>query len=168
MYRKTNKKTSFVKIEMEDGSYMVAQLYDDVAPITCANFRELVAEGFYDGLIFHRVIPGFVIQGGDPLGNGTGGSNKRIKGEFIANGVNNTLLHTKGVLSMARTSDPNSATSQFFICHAAVPYLDGQYAGFGKLVEGMDTLDKIASTPTNRMDKPINAQRMKEVYFVER
>lgn len=165
---RTDKKTSFVKIEMENGGSMIAELYDDVAPITCANFRELVEKGFYNGIIFHRVIPGFVIQGGDPKGNGTGGSGKAIRGEFLYNGVNNPLRHVKGVLSMARTSDPNSATSQFFICLAPVPYLDGQYAGFGKLVEGEETLDKIASVPTDRADKPVIAQRMKEVYFVEK
>lgn len=165
---RTDKATNFVKIEMEDGGSMVAELDDAVAPITCENFRELVAKGFYNGLIFHRVIPGFVIQGGDPKGNGTGGSGKAIRGEFLYNGFNNPLRHVKGVLSMARTSDPNSATSQFFICLAPVPYLDGQYAGFGKLAEGEETLDKIASAPTDRADKPLSPQRMKEVYFVEK
>ena len=165
---KTDEKTSFVKIVMENGDSMVAELDDSVAPITCANFRDLVERGFYNGLIFHRVIPGFVIQGGDPKGNGTGGSGKTIRGEFASNGINNPLRHVKGVLSMARTADPNSATSQFFICLAPVPYLDGQYAGFGKIVEGEEVLDKIASVPTDRADKPLQPQRMKEVYFVEK
>ena len=165
---RTDKRTSIIKIDMEDGGSMVAELDDSAAPITCENFRDLVEKGFYNGLIFHRVIPGFVIQGGDPKGNGTGGSGKTIRGEFLYNGVNNPLRHLKGVLSMARTSDPNSATSQFFICLAPVPYLDGQYAGFGKLIAGEETLDKIASVPTDRADKPIIPQRMKEVYFVEK
>ncbi len=167
-YVKTEKITSLIKIDMEDGGSMVAELDDSVAPITCENFRELVGRNFFNGLIFHRVIPGFVIQGGDPKGNGTGGSEKRIKGEFLYNGVNNPMKHKKGVLSMARTADPNSATSQFFICLADVPYLDGQYAAFGKLVEGEETLDRIASAPTDRMDKPMRDQRMKAVYFVEK
>ena len=166
-FTRTTEATSYVKIDMEDGGSMVAFLDDNAAPKTCANFRELVGKGFYNGLIFHRVIPGFVIQGGDPLGNGTGGSEKKIVGEFIQNGFKNDLAHTKGVLSMARTSDPNSATSQFFICLGDVPYLDGQYAAFGKLVEGEETLDKIASVQTLFYnDKPIVPQKMKEVYFV--
>lgn len=165
---RTDKATSLIKIDMENGDSMIAELDDTAAPLTCANFRELVGEGFFNGLIFHRVIPGFVIQGGDPLGNGTGGSKKRIKGEFLYNGVNNPLKHTKGVLSMARTADPNSATSQFFICLANVPYLDGQYAAFGKLIAGEEALERIASVPTDRMDKPTVPQRMKEVYFVEK
>ena len=167
-YVKTDEITSLIRIDMEDGGSMVAELDDASAPITCENFRSLVKQGFYNGLIFHRVIPGFVIQGGDPLGNGTGGSGKRIKGEFLHNGVRNPIRHVKGVLSMARTNDPNSATSQVFICLGDATFLDGQYAGFGKLVEGEATLDKIGSVSTDRMDKPLTAQRMKEVYFVKK
>ena len=160
---RTDKATSLIKIDMENGDSMIAELDGTAAPLTCANFRELVGEGFFNGLIFHRVIPGFVIQGGDPLGNGTGGSKKRIKGEFLYNGVNNPLKHTKGVLSMARTSDPNSATSQFFICLANVPYLDGQYAAFGKMTDGFETLDEIAGVPTDFSDRPRVTQKIKTV-----
>ena len=131
------------------------------------NFLSLVKEGFYDGLIFHRVIPGFMIQGGDPLGNGMGGSEKRIKGEFAANGHPNPLKHTRGVISMARSMDKNSASSQFFIMHADAPHLDGQYAAFGKVVEGMETVDEIASIPTDFSDRPKIAMRMKKVYIEE-
>ena len=132
-----------VTITMEDGSVMKAELYPEIAPNTVNNFLSLVNKGFYDGLIFHRVIKGFMIQGGDPNGNGTGGSSQRIKGEFSANGVQNDLKHTRGVLSMARSSAMDSASSQFFIMHADAPHLDGQYAAFGKVISGMEVVDAI-------------------------
>ena len=154
-----------VVIEMENGGKIEIELYPDVAPITVKNFEKLVGEGFYDGLIFHRVIPGFMIQGGDPQGNGMGGSKDKIKGEFRANGVNNTLKHTRGVISMARAFDMNSASSQFFIMHADAPHLDGQYAAFGKVVSGIEAVDEIASIPTDYSDRPKIAMRMKKVYI---
>ena len=156
-----------VKIEMENGKSMVVELYPDKAPETVANFKELVSEGFYDGLIFHRVIPGFVIQGGDPEGTGMGGSDKTIKGEFIQNGVANDLKHERGVLSMARAMSPNSASSQFFICHEDAPHLDGGYAAFGKVIEGMETVDEIAASETDYNDKPIKDVVMKKVYIID-
>ena len=137
-----------VVIEMENGEKIEIELSPDSAPITVKNFEKLVSEGFYNGLGFHRVIPGFMIQGGDPLGNGMGGAKDKIKGEFRANGVENTLKHTRGVLSMARTSDPDSASSQFFVMHKDAPHLDAQYAGFGKLTDGFDVLDAIADVKT--------------------
>ena len=152
-----------VVIEMENGKKITVELYSDAAPITVANFEKLVKEGFYDGLIFHRVIEGFMIQGGDPLGNGTGGSKEKIKGEFMHNGVPNPIRHTRGVISMARSMDPNSASSQFFIMHKDAPHLDGNYAAFGKVVEGMDVVDEIASTPVGFNDKPRTPQVMKKV-----
>lgn len=155
-----------VVIEMENGGKIEIELYPDSAPKTVANFTKLVKEGFYDGLMFHRVIPGFMIQGGDPLGNGMGGADEHIYGEFIANGFNNPLKHTRGVISMARSYDPNSASSQFFIMHANAPHLDGQYAAFGKVVSGMEVVDEIASIPTDYSDRPKIAIRMKKVYIV--
>ena len=152
-----------VLIEMENGKEIKIELYPDKAPLTVANFEKLVKAGFYDGLIFHRVIAGFMIQGGDPLGNGMGGSEENIKGEFRANGVENDLKHTRGVISMARSSNPNSASSQFFIMHADAPHLDGQYAAFGKVVEGMETVDEIASVPTDFSDRPRMDMVMKSV-----
>ena len=137
-----------VVIEMENGGKIELELYPDIAPITTKNFTELVKSGFYDGLTFHRIIPGFMIQGGDPLGNGMGGAEKNIEGEFKMNGHNNTIKHVRGVISMARAYNPNSASSQFFIMHADAPHLDGQYAAFGKVVSGMETVDEIASIPT--------------------
>ena len=154
-----------VIIEMENGGKIELELYPEVAPITVANFEKLVSEGFYDGLIFHRVIAGFMIQGGDPQGNGMGGSKNKIKGEFRANGVKNDLRHERGVISMARSFDPNSASSQFFIMHADAPNLDGQYAAFGRVVNGMETVDEIASIPTDYSDRPKMAMRMKKVYL---
>ena len=154
-----------VVIEMENGGIIRVELCPEAAPITVKNFESLVKEGFYDGLIFHRVIKGFMIQGGDPLGNGMGGSEKKIKGEFRSNGVNNPLRHTRGVISMARSYDPNSASSQFFIMHKDAPHLDGQYAAFGKVVEGMDVVDEIAEIPTDYSDRPKMAMRMKRVYI---
>lgn len=155
-----------VVIEMENGGKIELELYPEVAPKTVANFTKLVSEGFYDGLIFHRVIPGFMIQGGDPQGTGMGGAKNKIVGEFKANGFNNTLKHTRGVISMARAYDPNSASSQFFIMHANAPHLDGQYAAFGKVVSGMEVVDEIASIPTDYSDRPKIAMRMKKVYIV--
>ena len=154
-----------IVIEMENGKEIKIELCPETAPITCANFEKLVKDGFYDGLIFHRVIPGFMIQGGDPLGNGMGGADENIIGEFSANGYKNDLKHTRGVISMARAFNPNSASSQFFIMHADAPHLDGQYAAFGKVTEGMDTIDEIASIPTDYNDRPKIAMRMKRVYI---
>ena len=150
-------------ITMESGSTMTLELYPETAPITVENFVKLVKEDFYNGLIFHRVIEGFMIQGGDPTGTGMGGPGHTIKGEFRANGVNNDLKHTRGVISMARTMAPNSAGSQFFIMHADAPHLDGQYAAFGKMTDGFDALDEIASVRTNAMDKPLDEQKMAKV-----
>ena len=153
-----------VTIEMEDGGVIKAELYPEVAPNTVNNFISLVQKGFYDGVIFHRVIPGFMIQGGDPNGIGIGGPGYSIKGEFTANGFQNDLKHTRGVLSMARTMIPDSAGSQFFIMHQDAPHLDRQYAAFGMVTEGMEVVDKIARTPRNMMnDKPKVDQRMKTV-----
>lgn len=154
-----------VIIEMDNGSQIKIELDPQAAPITCANFEKLVNEGFYNGLTFHRIIPGFMIQGGDPLGNGTGGSKENIKGEFASNGVNNPLKHTRGVISMARAMNPNSASSQFFIMHADAPHLDGDYAAFGKVVEGMDVVDQIANERTDFRDKPLNDVVMKKVFI---
>ena len=167
MYIKTEEKTNFVTIEMENGGKITVELYPDTAPITVENFKDLVAADFYSGIIFHRVISGFMIQGGDPSGTGMGSSKKTIKGEFKANGVNNTLSHKRGVISMARTQIPNSASSQFFICHADATFLDGNYAAFGEVVEGIETVDAIAATKTDWNDKPYEEQKMKAVYFVE-
>ena len=151
-------------IEMENGQKIELELYPEAAPETVKNFESLVKRGFYDGLTFHRIIPGFMIQGGDPLGNGMGGAEKNIKGEFRANGHNNPIKHERGVISMARAFDPNSASSQFFIMHADAPHLDGQYAAFGKVISGMDAVDEIASIPTDYNDRPKIAVRMKKVY----
>ncbi|MCQ4795288.1 peptidylprolyl isomerase [Anaerofustis stercorihominis] len=156
-----------VKIEMEDGDIMLAELYEDIAPITCDNFIKLAKKGFYNGLIFHRVIKGFMIQGGCPDGNGMGGPGHTIKGEFSSNGIKNDLKHERGVLSMARSMDKNSAGSQFFIMHENAPHLDGDYAAFGKLIEGYDVLDKIAETPTDYMDKPKEERKIKEITVIE-
>ena len=152
-----------VTFEMEDGAVMKAELYPEVAPNTVNNFISLVKSGFYDGLIFHRVIPGFMIQGGDPKGTGTGGPGYSIKGEFTRNGFKNDLKHDRGVLSMARTMMPNSAGSQFFIMHKNSPHLDGQYAAFGKVLEGMEVVDAIANTRRGPNDKPLTPQVMKKV-----
>ena len=152
-----------VTFTMENGDVMKAELYPDVAPNTVNNFISLVNKGFYDGLIFHRIISGFMIQGGDPDGTGMGGPGYSIKGEFSYNGVDNNLKHSRGVLSMARAQHPDSAGSQFFIMHANAPHLDGQYAAFGKLIEGEDVLDKIASVDTDWNDRPRKPQVMKTV-----
>ena len=156
-------KTELILITMENGDEIKAKLYPEAAPKTVENFLKLVDEKFYDGLIFHRVIKGFMIQGGDPTGTGMGGSKDTIVGEFRANGFQNDLAHTRGVLSMARTNMPNSASSQFFIMHQDAPHLDGQYAAFGKVVEGMEAVDKIASVKTNWQDKPLKDQRIKTI-----
>ncbi|MDE5854578.1 MAG: peptidylprolyl isomerase [Ruminococcus sp.] len=148
---------------MENGKKIKMELYPEIAPISCENFEKLVKSGFYNGLIFHRVISGFMIQGGCPDGTGMGGPGWHIKGEFAANGVQNNIKHTRGVLSMARAQAFDSAGSQFFIMHEDAPYLDGQYAAFGKVVEGMDVVDEIASVPTNYADAPLETQRMKLV-----
>ncbi len=152
-----------VTIEMENGKKIVVELFPDKAPNTVNNFLDLVSSGFYDGLTFHRVISGFMIQGGDPVGNGTGGPGYTIKGEFALNGFkNNDVKHTRGVISMARAQRPDSAGSQFFIMHANAAYLDGQYAAFGKVILGMDTVDEIAAVPVDWNDKPKVVQRIKK------
>lgn len=148
---------------MTDGGIMKGELYEDIAPKTVANFEKLANEGFYDGLIFHRVIPGFMIQGGCPKGNGTGGPGYTIEGEFTSNGFQNDLKHERGVLSMARSMNPNSAGSQFFIMTTTSPHLDGQYASFGRVTEGMETADKIVNAKRNMMDKPLIDQKIKSI-----
>ena len=153
-------------IEMENGKQMEAELYPDVAPITVENFVSLIKNDYFKGIIFHRVISGFMIQGGDPTGTGMGGSDKTIKGEFLANGVVNNLKHERGVLSMARTNDPNSASSQFFIMHQDAPYLDGQYAAFGKITKGIEVVDEIASVKTDMRDKPLTPQVIKTIKLI--
>ena len=165
-YIKTNEITDLVKIEMQSGSSLVLKLDGKSAPITVANFNKLVKEGIYNGLIFHRVIAGFMVQGGDPTGTGMSGSKETIKGEFRMNGVPNPISHKRGVISMARTNVPDSASSQFFICHADATFLDGQYAAFGEVIEGIETVDEIAAAPTDFRDKPLRDQRMKEVCFL--
>ena len=152
-----------VTFTMENGDVIKAELYPDIAPISVNNFISLINKNFYDGLIFHRVIRGFMIQGGDPEGTGMGGPGYSIKGEFAANGIENNLKHTEGVLSMARSMMPNSAGSQFFIMHKDAPHLDGSYAAFGKVIEGMENVNKIAETPTDYSDRPLEDQRIKYV-----
>ncbi len=152
-----------VTIEMMNGGKIRLELCPEEAPLTVANFEKLAREGFYDGLIFHRVIEGFMIQGGDPEGTGMGGSGERIKGEFLANGVKNNLKHTRGVISMARSQHPDSASSQFFIMHRDAPHLDGQYAAFGRVVEGIEVVDEIASCETDFRDRPVKEQRIKKI-----
>lgn len=161
----SNKETenSVVTIEMEDGGIIKMELYPAIAPNTVANFVSLVEQGFYDGTIFHRVIPGFMIQGGDLSGDGTGGPGYTIKGEFTTNGFENDLKHVRGIVSMARAMHPDSAGSQFFIMVEAAPHLDGQYAAFGKVTEGMDVVDKIVSVDRDANDKPLEDQVMKKV-----
>ncbi len=156
-----------IVIEMENGKEIKLELYPEKAPITVANFEKLVGQGFYDGLTFHRVIKDFMIQGGCPKGDGTGGPEERIKGEFLANGVPNDIRHERGVLSMARSMNPNSAGSQFFIMHKDAPHLDGQYAAFGKVVEGMDAVDEIAEVETDRGDRPLKPVVIKRIYKVQ-
>ena len=156
-----------VIIEMENGGKIKLELYPEIAPKTVANFEKLVKEGFYDGLTFHRIIPGFMIQGGDPLGNGMGGSDERIVGEFALNGFKNDLKHERGVISMARSQMPNSASSQFFIMHADAPHLDGSYAAFGRVTEGIEVVDEIASVPTDFSDRPRVAVKIKKMTIEE-
>ena len=156
-------KNPVVTITMENGGVIKAELYPEIAPNTVNNFIDLINKGFYDGLIFHRVIPGFMIQGGDPEGNGMGGPGYSIKGEFSHNGFKNELKHTKGVLSMARTMDPNSAGSQFFIMVADAPHLDGQYASFGKVIEGMEVAYEIVNAKTDYSDRPYEDQVIKSM-----
>ena len=156
-----------VQIEMTDGGIIKLELDSSAAPITVENFLTLARAGFYDGLIFHRVIKDFMIQGGDPTGSGMGGAEKTIKGEFAKNGVQNPISHVRGVISMARANDPDSASSQFFIVHKDAKYLDGSYAAFGKVVEGMDVVDRIASAKTNFMDMPLEEQKIKTVTVID-
>ncbi len=158
-----------IRITMRDGGTIDLELDREAAPLTVDNFEKLVKDGFYDGLIFHRVIPGFMIQGGDPTGTGMGGPGWTIRGEFKANGWNNPIPHKRGVISMARAMDPNSAGSQFFIMHADADYLDGNYAAFGRVVAGMDVVDRIASVPTNRWqgDRPLKEQAIESIRIVE-
>lgn len=156
-----------IVIEMENGGIIKIELDEKSAPITAANFKELAAKGFYNGLTFHRVISGFMIQGGCPKGNGTGGSGKNIVGEFAANGHPNPIKHVRGVISMARAMNPDSASSQFFIMHEDAPHLDGQYAAFGHVVEGMDVVDAIAAVPTDFRDMPINPVVIKSITVEE-
>lgn len=164
-FKETEETTNYVKIEMTSGDLMILELYPDIAPVTVENFQKLVSEKFYDNLIFHRVIESFMIQGGDPQGTGMGGSKEKIKGEFKSNGFENNLKHERGVISMARSQDKNSASSQFFICHEDASHLDGEYASFGKLIAGFDTLDKIATTKVNG-EKPVTDQKIKTIRFV--
>ena len=154
-------------IEVEKFGTIEVELYKDAAPITVDNFVKLVNKGFYNGLTFHRIIKGFMIQGGCPMGNGTGGPGYSIKGEFSANGINNPIKHERGVISMARAMDPNSAGSQFFIMHQAAPHLDGQYAAFGKVVKGIEVVDAIASVPTNYFDAPLQKVVIKSISIKE-
>ena len=164
----TLKGTYYAELEMEDGGKIVMELYADIAPITVTNFVKLVQEKFYDGLTFHRVDEGFMIQGGDPNGDGTGGSDEKIFGEFAANGFENNLSHTRGVISMARRSYPlDSASSQFFICHGDSTFLDGQYAAFGRVISGMDVVDRIASVPVNG-ETPIEKVVIKSIRMIDK
>lgn len=156
-------KNPIVLIEMENGNQIKIELYQEVAPKTVQNFVSLVSRGFYDGLIFHRVIPGFMIQGGDPQGTGMGGSEENIPGEFAGNGFPNDLKHEAGVISMARTAIPDSASSQFFIVVKTAPHLDGEYAAFGKVTEGMDEVERIVDVSRDSRDKPLEDQRMRKV-----
>lgn len=163
-YQETEEKTNYVKVETSKG-IMIAELYPEVAPITVENFQKLISEKFYDNLTFHRIVKDFMIQGGDPNGNGTGGSSETIKGEFEDNGVENNLSHERGVLSMARGNAYNSASSQFFICHGDASFLDGSYAAFGRLIAGYDTLDSIANTKV-KGETPTTTQKIKSIRFV--
>lgn len=173
-YIESSENTNLVKIDVENTGIMIAELYPDIAPITVENFKKLVSEKFYDNLLFHRVIEGFMIQTGDPTATGTGGSEEQIKGEFSLNGIENNLSHERGVLSMARRgANPdteetmNSASSQFFIMHKDTPSLDGMYAAFGRVIEGLDVVDTIATTGTNINDKPVHDQKITSIRFVK-
>lgn len=167
-YQRTEEITNFVNIHMANGDNIVVELDPSTAPATVANFQKLVSEGFYDGIIFHRIIPGFMVQGGDPTGTGMGGSKETIKGEFAQNGVENNLLHKRGVISMARSMDMDSASSQFFLMHADAPHLDGAYAAFGQVVYGLDAVDRIAESKTGANDRPMDPPTMEAVFFVEK
>ena len=156
-----------IRIIMENGKEMEAELYPETAPKTVDNFVKLIKEKFFDGIIFHRVIKGFMIQGGDPTGTGMGGSDEKIPGEFLSNGFVNELKHSRGVLSMARTMDPNSASSQFFIMHQDAPHLDGQYAAFGKITKGIEVVDEIADSETDFRDKPLEDQKIRTIEIIE-
>ncbi len=166
-YNETEEVTNYIKIELENNKVILAELYSDVAPVTVENFQKLVEEKFYDGLIFHRVINNFMIQTGDPTGTGTGGSEKTIKGEFRRNGITNNLKHERGVLSMARSNDMDSASSQFFIVQKTYPSLDGEYAAFGRVLEGLDVVDEIATVETDSNDKPKEEIKMRSIRFIE-
>ena len=167
-FRVVDKETDRVKIQMENGDIMLIVLSNSKTPITIKNFKKLVSEKYYDGLIFHRVIKDFMIQGGDITGTGFGsGEEKTIKGEFSSNGVENTLKHTRGVISMARSGNPNSASTQFFIIHKDSPHLDGDYAAFGKVFAGMSAVDKIAEVETDEDDRPLKEQKIKSIRFIE-
>lgn len=167
-FTETQEQTNYVKMEMMDGGIVIIELYPDIAPITVENFKKLVGKGFYNGLLFHRVIAGFVIQTGDPTATGRGGSKETIKGEFGLNGFSNNLSHSPGVISMARTNAPDSASSQFFICHMdCSDSLDGKYASFGKVIAGMDVVDRIATVMTDASDKPIEDQQISSIKFVK-
>lgn len=166
-YSRSNTPSEYVNITMDSGARIVIKLQPEAAPLTVANFQKLVGEKFYDNIIFHRIIDGFMIQGGDPDGTGMGGSAETIVGEFAMNGHPNPLSHRRGIVSMARTQVPNSASSQFFICNGDSTFLDGQYAAFGEVVEGMEEVDRIAKLPKNGMDRPDQPPVMKEVYFVQ-
>lgn len=165
-YMVSEEPTTYVDLLMDSGQHLVIELAPDAAPVTVANFQKLVGDSFYDGLIFHRIIRGFMIQGGDPTGTGRGGSEEQIKGEFRSNGVDNPLSHERGVISMARTPHPDSASSQFFICHGDSLFLDGEYAAFGRVVLGMEEVDRIASLKTGAADFPDTPPVMERVFFV--
>lgn len=169
-YDKSETETNYVQIEMVGGATIIIELYPDIAPITVANFKKLVGEGFYDGLIFHRVMEDFMIQGGDPEGTGMGGSAETIKGEFARNNVTNDLLHERGVISMARRGNPyyDSASSQFFIVHQDYKSLDGEYAAFGRVIEGIETVDQIAGVETDKNDRPLEEVKIKTIYFIDK
>ncbi len=166
-YNETEEVTNYIKIELENNKVILAELYSDVAPVTVENFQKLVEEKFYDGLIFHRVINNFMIQTGDPTGTGMGGSEETIKGEFRRNGITNNLKHERGVLSMARSNDMDSASSQFFIVQKTYPSLDGEYAAFGRVLEGLDVVDEIATVETDSNDKPKEEIKMRSIRFIE-
>lgn len=166
-YKETEEKSNFIKIEMKSGEIMLLELYPEIAPITVENFQKLISEKFYDNLTFHRIIEGFMIQGGDPNGTGMGGSKDKIKGEFKENGIQNDLKHERGVISMARSKDMDSASSQFFICHKDALSLDGNYAAFGKLIKGYETLDELASTKVaNDGETPVKKPEILSIRFV--
>lgn len=166
-YKETEEVTNYIKIELENNKVILAELYPDIAPVTVENFQKLVKDKFYDGIIFHRVIKNFMIQTGDPTGTGTGGSEKTIKGEFRRNGITNNLKHERGVLSMARGNSMDSASSQFFIVQKTYPSLDGSYAAFGRVLEGLDVVDEIAEVETDSNDKPKEEIKMRSIRFIE-